>query len=141
MFSISRLLAVQRLQVTKYRHSSSNKHFVNSDVFKQQRLDKLVNTEMYPHRFEYNSDIATFRDNYKHLHNSEIINQEIKLAGMITNFRDYGKKLKFLDIERNGEILQLKISKDHFQDEIDFSTLSDILSKGDKVGKFLLNIL
>merc|ERR1719150_2014080 len=53
---------------------------------------------------------------------------------MITNFRDYGKKLKFLDIEKNGETLQLKISKDYFHDELEFSDFTEILSKGDKVG-------
>jgi len=134
MSSIRRLLGVQRLRLTKWRHYSTDKHFVSSEVFKQQRLHKLINIEMYPHRFDYNSDISTFRESYKHLQHSEVVHREIKLAGMITNFRDYGKKLKFLDIERNGESLQLKISKDYFHDEIDFSRLSDILSKGDKVG-------
>ena len=91
---------------------------------------------MYPYRFDYNSDISKFRDSYKHLQHSETIQEEIKLAGMVTGLRDYGKKLKFLDIERNGESIQLKISKEHFRDEIDFVRLSDIFSKGDKVGEF-----
>ena len=120
------------------RYSSTNKKIVNSVVLKQQRMNKLSNIEMYPHSFNYNSDISTFRDSYKHLQHSETIQlqEEIKLTGMITKFRDYGNKLKFMDIERNGESLQLKISKEHFRDEIDFFRLSDIFSKGDKVGEF-----
>ena len=51
------------------------------------------NIEMYPYRFDYNSDISKFRDSYKHLQHSESIQEEIKLAGMITSLRDYGKKL------------------------------------------------
>ena len=139
MFRIRKqqFLVVQGHFIT-WRQSSTNKKLVNSEVFKQQRINKLKNIEMYPHRFDYNSDISKFRDSYKHLQHSETIQiqEEIKLAGMITNFRDYGNKLKFLDIERNGESLQLKISKDHFRDEIDFNRLSDIFSKGDKVGEF-----
>ena len=134
MFKIRReQLWVARILVTNARHSSSNKH-INSEVFKQERLKKLVNIEMYPYRFDYNSDISRFRDNYDHLQQSETAQEEIRLTGMITNFRDYGKKLKFLDIEKNGETLQLKISKDYFHDELEFSDLTEILSKGDKVG-------
>ena len=138
MFRIRKqqLLVVQG-HFLAWRHSSTNKKIVNSEVFKQQRINKLKNIEMYPYRFDYNSDISKFRDSYKHLQHSETTQpqEEIKLAGMITNFRDYGNKLKFLDIERNGESLQLKISKEHFRDEIDFMRLSDIFSKGDKVGE------
>ena len=135
MFRIQRqqLLVLQR-HFLACRQCSNTK---NSEVFKQQRISKLKNIEMYPYRFDYNSDISKFRDSYKHLRHSDTTQtqEEIKLAGMITNFRDYGNKLKFLDIERNGESLQLKISKEHFRDEIDFVRLSDIFSKGDKVGK------
>ena len=133
MFRIQRqqLLLVQR-HFLAWRQCSTAK---NSEVFKQQRISKLKNIEMYPYKFDYNSDISKFRDSYKHLQHSETIQEEIKLAGMVTSLRDYGKKLKFLDIERNGESIQLKISKEHFRDEIDFVRLSDIFSKGDKVGK------
>ena len=126
-------LRVLQSHLLVWRQFSTNQH---SHVFKLQRINKLKNIEMYPYKFEYNSDISKFRDDYKHLQQSETIQEEIKLAGMITSFRDYGKKLKFLDIERNGESIQLKISKEHFRDEIDFVRLSDIFSKGDKVGEF-----
>ena len=133
MFRIQRqqLLVLQR-HFLACRQCSNTK---NSEVFKQQRISKLKNIEMYPYRFDYNSDISTFRDSYKHLKHLETTEEESKLVGMITNIRDYGNKLKFLDIERNGESLQLKISKEHFRDEIDFMRLSDIFSKGDKVGE------
>ena len=137
MFRIRKqqLLVVQG-QLTAWRQSSTDNKLVNSEVFKQQRINKLKHIEMYPYRFDYNSDISTFRDSYKHLKHLETTEEESKLVGMITNIRDYGNKLKFLDIERNGESLQLKISKEHFRDEIDFLRLSDIFSKGDKVGEF-----
>ena len=137
MFRVSRpKIWVERVQVITLRQSSSNKkHYVNSEVFKQQRLDKLRSIEMYPYRFEYNSDISTFRDKYENIQPSETLQEEIKLTGMIANFRDYGKKMKFLDIERNGKSLQLKISKENFNGEINFSKISELFSKGDKVGK------
>ena len=137
MFKISRLTFWSpRLQVINLRQSSSVKNSdVNSKAVQQQRFNKHRNTELYPYRFEYNSDISTFRDKYQNIRQSETLQEEIKLTGMITSFRDYGKKLKFLDIERNGQSLQLKISSEYFNGEMKFSDISELFSKGDKVGK------
>ena len=136
MFKISRLTFWSpRLQVINLRQSSSVKNSdVNSKAVQQQRFNKHRNTELYPYRFEYNSDISTFRDKYQNIRQSETLQEEIKLTGMITSFRDYGKKLKFLDIERNGQSLQLKISREYFNGEMKFSDISELFSKGDKVG-------
>ena len=98
MFKISRLTFWSpRLQVINLRQSSSVKNSdVNSKAVQQQRFNKHRNTELYPYRFEYNSDISTFRDKYQNIRQSETLQEEIKLTGMITSFRDYGKKIEVL---------------------------------------------
>ena len=118
------------------RHCSSNAKLSHSQVFKQQRLDKLEKVEKYPHKFSESINIRQFREQFSYLQPNTICEEsQVKLCGMVTNYRDYGKKLKFIDIERNGDSLQLKIARNNFNNEDDFLRVTDLLARGDKIGR------
>ena len=118
------------------RHCSSNAKVSHSQVFKQQRLDKLQNVDKYPHKFSESTSIRQFREQFSYLQPNTICEEsQVNVCGMVTNYRDYGKKLKFIDIERNGHSLQLKIARNNFNSQDDFLRVTDLLARGDKIGR------
>ena len=117
------------------RHCSSNIKLSQSQLFKQHRLEKLNNIVKYPHTFNATSDLKQFRDRFSYLDNNQTSDENITLCGMISSSRDYGKKLKFIDIERNGVSVQLKFLKSNFASEAEFTQVTEMLSTGDKIGR------
>ena len=117
------------------RHCSSNIKLSQSQLFKQHRLEKLNKIEKYPHTFSATSDLKQFRDRFSYLDNNQTCDENVSLCGMITSSRDYGKKLKFIDLERNGTSVQLKLLKSNFASEAEFVQVTEMLSAGDKIGR------
>ena len=121
--------------LTQFRHCSSNSKLTQSQVFKQQRLEKLRNIEKYPHYFAANTDVKAFCVKYEDLQVSDTCDDHVALTGMVTGHRSSGKKLKFVDIESRGQALQLKISRDTYESSEEFQQLAELLSRGDKLGR------
>ena len=121
--------------LNQLRHCSSNSKLTQSQVFKQQRLEKLQKIEKYPHCFAANTNVKTFCDKYQDLQVSDTCDDHVALTGMVTGHRSSGKKLKFVDIESRGQALQLKISRDTYESSEEFQQLAELLSRGDKLGR------
>ena len=119
----------------QFRHCSSNIKVPQSQVFKQQRLAKLKNTEKYPHYFATNTTCKEFCYKYQDLQVSDTCGDHVALTGMVTSHRSSGKKLKFVDIESGGQALQLKISRENYDSAEEFHQLAELLSRGDKLGR------
>ena len=136
LYSQSQLLGRGLLSHTiLYRHCSSNVKPNHSHVFKQSRLEKLQRVEKYTHQFKSTVNIRQFRDKYECLQANNSCEEQVRLCGMITSCRDYGKNLKFVDIERDEVKLQLKFAKSNFPSDQEFLRLTDMLAKGDKIGR------
>ena len=121
--------------LNQFRHCSSNSKLTQSQVFKQQRLEKLRKTEKYPHYFATNTNVKAFCDKYQDLQVSDTCGDHVALTGMVTGHRSSGKKLKFVDIESRGQALQLKISGDTYESSEEFHHLAELLCRGDKLGR------
>ena len=121
--------------LNQFRHCSSNNKVPQSQVFKQQRLAKLKNTEKYPHYFATNTNCKDFCAKYKDLQVSDTCDDHVALTGMVTSHRSSGKKLKFVDIESGGQALQLKISLENYKSPEEFHQLAELLCRGDKLGR------
>ena len=109
-------------------------------MFKQQRLDKMKHVKLYPHlsaSFKPTYSLDKFRENYNYLDSNSTSDDTISLCGIITSCRDYGKKLKFVDIERNGVSVQFKLARENFSSPEEFRQISDLLHRGDKIGKLI----
>ena len=119
----------------QFRHCSSNNKVPQSQVFKQQRLEKLRTIEKYPHHFAANTDVKQFCNKYQDLQVGDTCDDHVTLTGMVTSHRSSGKKLKFVDIESGGQTLQLKISRDNYECSEEFQQLAELLSRGDKLGR------
>jgi len=119
---------------TQFRHCSSNNKLLQSHVFRQQRLEKLKNINKYPHHFAVTSDLKQFRDKHDYLSTGNSSDVVENLSGMVTGLRDYGKKLKFVDIEQSGHSVQLKLSRSNFASDDEFLEGTTMLSLGDRIG-------
>jgi len=123
---------------TQFRHCSSNNKLLQSHVFRQQRLEKLKNINKYPHYFSVTSDLKQFREKYDFLSTDKTSAVE-NLSGMVTGLRDYGKKLKFVDLERSGYSVQLKLSRSNFSNDAEFQEVTSMLNLGDRIGRCYRN--
>jgi len=104
----------------------------------QQRIDKLKLTrkELYPSNFKVTCDVATILEKYSYLEKGEVVSsdQETSIAGMISNVRSAGKKIKFIDLINNGDKIQLKVHAEHFSSLEQFNQQIDSLRRGDRIG-------
>ena len=85
--------------------------------------------------------LSEFADLYSYLEaNQHEDGTIVKLCGRIESVRDYGKKLKFMDLRQNENRLQIKLksdcyegdgeggaSEDAFREDIDFVRRGDVV--------------
>ena len=137
MYTSRGLMRLARCLTT--RHCSSSVKTSQSQLFKQQRLEKMKHVKLYPHltTFKPTCSLDTFRENYNYLESNSTSDDQVSLCGIVTSCRDYGKKLKFVDIERNGVSVQFKLARENFSSPEEFRQISDLLHRGDKIGKIL----
>ena len=133
---LGRCSGSQQRLLTLLRHCSSNAKLTQSQMFKQQRLEKLRTIEKYPHYFASTTTAQMFCDKYQDLRDGDTCDDHVALTGMVTATRNSGKKLKFVDIESGGQTLQLKLARDTYSAPGEFQELAELLSRGDKLGRY-----
>ena len=98
-----------------------------SGKYKEQRLAALGNVS-YPHKFAPTLDIPTFLTRYQGVTASEPGLTEERLGGMVVGVREAGKRLRFIDLEGQGGLLQLKVDCRSCNGD------GSLLRRGDRVG-------
>jgi len=97
--------------------------------------EKKYGMTPYPHKFHVSISLAEFLKKYDHFAVNEQIETEIQsLAGRVRSFRNYGKKLIFVDIYQDGTKLQVLGNVGLYKDKEFFPNFLDIIKKGDIIG-------
>ena len=100
---------------------------LKSGKYKEQRLAALGKVS-YPHKFAPTLDIPAFHTRYQGVTSSEPGLNEERLAGMVVGVREAGKRLRFIDLEGQGGLVQLKV------DSRSCNCDGSLLRRGDRVG-------
>lgn len=67
-------------------------------------------TYPYPHKFNVQYNLTEFINNYKDkTKTNEFLEEQVNIAGRITNIRASGKSLVFYDIQGNGENFKFSV--------------------------------
>eukprot|EP00092_Neocalanus_flemingeri_P007550 GFUD01008148.1.p1 GENE.GFUD01008148.1~~GFUD01008148.1.p1 ORF type:complete len:532 (+),score=122.15 GFUD01008148.1:44-1597(+) len=125
-----------KVQASKYRLCSSEltKQQVDKHAFKNHRLETLKHVEKYPHKFSATTSVEQVLQKFEHLEIKEKSVEQLSVCGMVSSVREMSKKLKFVDIEGNGQKLQLKISAGSYKNIDDFILDTKYLARGDRIG-------
>jgi len=107
---------------------------VDKHAFKKQRLEALKHVEKYPHKFQETINVKQLVNKFRHIDVSNKTEEQLSVCGMVSNVRDMSKKLKFVDMEGNGEKIQLKISAKSYDSFDDFVLDTKFISRGDRIG-------
>jgi lysyl-tRNA synthetase class 2 len=89
----------------------------------------------YPHKFNVTHSIAEFVKQFEELcgEKGKSLDQEVSVAGRVTNIRKSGSKLVFYDLHGDGLKLQvLARAQDHQGD--DFEEVHSLIKRGDIIG-------
>jgi len=98
-----------------------------SGGYKDHRLETLGKFS-YPHKFAPTLDIPTFHSQYQGVSSGEQGSKEERLCGMVVGVREAGKRLRFIDLQGQGGVVQLKV------DSRTCNCDGSLLRKGDRVG-------
>lgn len=104
---------------------------IPSLTYKQLRVESLKQVVKYPHKFAATTDIPNFVTKYRDISAEDRLSEErVRVCGMVTNVREAGSKLRFIDLEGQGDKVQLKVDARVCQD----GEMSAQLRRGDRVG-------
>lgn len=92
-------------------------------------------THPYPHKFHVSSSLEDFINNYSHLKDGEMLEQELlSVAGRVHAIRESGAKLIFYDVRGEGVKIQVMGNAKLYSSEEAFSTETDKIRRGDIIG-------
>ena len=98
-------------------------------------LKKNPNTYPYPHKFHVQLTVHQFINKYAPLtQNGQWLEENVSIAGRVTNIRHQGKKLVFYDIRQEGERLQVMCNSNNHKGNRDFEELHSTIRRGDIIG-------
>ena len=95
--------------------------------YREQRLEALGKVS-YPHKFAPTLDIPTFHKRYQEVTCNGSGLAEERLGGMVVGVREASKRLRFIDLEGQGGLVQLKV------DSRACNCDGSLLRRGDRVG-------
>eukprot|EP01088_Endostelium_zonatum_P015139 TRINITY_DN3590_c1_g2_i1.p1 TRINITY_DN3590_c1_g2~~TRINITY_DN3590_c1_g2_i1.p1 ORF type:complete len:621 (-),score=192.91 TRINITY_DN3590_c1_g2_i1:39-1901(-) len=99
-----------------------------------QNYTSKANTSAYPHKFNVQSTLPEFIANWKHLENSQVSEEIVSVAGRIFRIRSSGAALFFIDIQGDGEKLQVFANRSQFHNADAFAEITTLLRRGDVIG-------
>lgn len=92
-------------------------------------------TYPYPHKFNVQYNLTEFINNYKDkTKTNEFLEEQVNIAGRITNIRASGKSLVFYDIQGNGEKLQVFCNVTFHKGTKSFEDTHKTFRRGDIIG-------
>ena len=105
------LLSRKTVAVNKW----TNRQLCNENVkFKVKRLEQLKKRSeegipSYPHKFDANLTLSQFADKFVGLKPGEKSNDVVTVCGRVQTIREFGKKLKFIDVMQQETQVQIKL--------------------------------
>jgi len=100
------------------------------------RLEMLEKHKInpYPHGFKTDTSVAQIINKYQVLQTGEVADNSYKIGGIITNIRESGRKLKFIDVLSDGNRIQLKLHATSFSSLEEFENQTTWARRGDRIG-------
>jgi lysyl-tRNA synthetase, class II len=84
-------------------------------------LKKNQNTYPYPHKFHVDMTVHEFIQKFSEKTEKGVwLEDQVSIAGRVTNIRHQGKKLVFYDLKQEGERLQVMCNSNNHKSERDF---------------------
>ncbi|XP_023330626.1 lysine--tRNA ligase [Eurytemora carolleeae] len=108
----------------------------NPENFKRLRVEgfKRSGVEMYPSGYKIDSSVRSILDRYEKMEKGQTVDKSYKIAGIVTNIRDSGRKLKFVDMLSDGKKIQIKLHSNSFLNQEEFELNTRWMKRGDRVG-------
>uniref|UniRef100_A0A1B0DJU4 Lysine--tRNA ligase n=1 Tax=Phlebotomus papatasi TaxID=29031 RepID=A0A1B0DJU4_PHLPP len=98
-------------------------------------LKKRPETHPYPHKYVVTSSLEKFIENYSHLTDGEVYENElISVAGRVHAIRESGAKLIFYDLRGEGVKLQVMANAKLYETEEAFADITSRIKRGDIIG-------
>lgn len=92
-------------------------------------------THPYPHKFHVSSSLEDFINNYSHLKDGEMLeNEKLSVAGRVHAIRESGAKLIFYDVRGEGVKIQVMANAKLYSSEDAFAADLDKIRRGDIIG-------
>jgi lysyl-tRNA synthetase class 2 len=115
---------------------TNGSNYYKERVAQIQKWQEKGDLDPYPHKFEVSITMRDFKKQYAGLengqHNKEI---EVSVAGRIVQIRSSSTKLHFIDIEYDGEVLQIIANMTFASSLENFNSLyGEVFRRGDHIG-------
>lgn len=92
-------------------------------------------THPYPHKFHVSSSLEDFINNYSHLKDGEMLQEQtLSVAGRVHAIRESGAKLIFYDVRGEGVKIQVMANAKLYSSEEAYISDTDKIRRGDIIG-------
>jgi len=99
-----------------------------------QNYTTKTNNPAYPHKFNVELSLPAFIAKYQSLEKSQVEETTTSVAGRIFGIRSSGAALFFIDIQGDGEKLQVFANRSQFNNADAFADITTLLRRGDVIG-------
>jgi len=93
-------------------------------------------TELYPATFKPSTSVSSFKATFGHVEpGSKDVDTVVQLAGRVSSRRESSKKLVFLDLESEGETVQVMANRSAYGGDAEaFEAIAMAVRRGDLIG-------